>query len=104
MILWQINVKTDRSMRVGKRNSRKLQKKSMEKTLYESIEHRIVSACDVTGQEFSRYSIMDNEWNTLRKPFHGKKRICEYNVFREHFISRENKNTCGNNTKPTIVC
>ena len=77
----------------------------MEKTLYESIEHRIVSACDVTGQEFSRYSVMDNEWNTLRKPFHGKKRIYEYNVVRgEHVTARENKTTCADNTKPTVVC
>lgn len=103
-MIWQINVKTDQSMRVWKRNSRKL-KNYMKKTLYESIEHRIVSACDVTGQEFSRYSVMDNEWNTLRKPFHGKKRIYEYNVVRgEHVTARENKTTCGDNTKPTVVC
>ena len=95
MILWQINVKTDQSMRVWKRNSRKL-KNYMKKTLYESIEHRIVSACYVTGMKFSCYSVMENECNTLRKPFHGKKRIYEYNVVRgEHAISRENKNTGG---------
>ena len=77
----------------------------MKKTIYESIEHRIVSACDVTGQEFSRYSVMDNEWNTLRKPFHGKKRIYEYNVVRgEHVTAMENKTSCGENTKPTVVC
>ena len=71
----------------------------MKKTLYESIEHRRVSACDVTGLKFSRYCVMESEWNTLRKPFHGKKRIYVYSVFRgEHVISKENKNTCGDNT------
>ena len=77
-----------------------------EKPRYESIEHIVVSACDVTGLKFSRYSVMEkNQRNTLRKPFQGKKIICEYNVFRgEHFILRENKNTCGDNKKPTVVC
>ena len=77
----------------------------MKKTLYRSIEHRRVSACDLTVLKFSRYCVMESEWNTLRKPFHGKKRIYEYNVVRgEHVTARENKTTCGENTKPTVVC
>ena len=74
-------------------------------TLYERVEQRVVFAGDVAELKISRYPVMKNKRNILRKPFHGKKRICEYNVFRkEHFISRENKNTCGDNTKPTVFC
>ena len=73
-----------------KRNARKLKNHMKEKILYESLEHRVVFACGVTGLKFSCNPVMKNKRNTLRRPFH------EYNVLGgEQFISTENENTGG---------